>query len=170
MGQCLKVRPSTPLGAWSSCLSLINHVLSKILAPPHLRGKPSIPNHHNNSKTSSFRCLLTWKSRLKGNAPSQIVIGGRRLSISRMSSANRRHRGSSTINSRLKSLPVRTPKPDEVSVLAFINELQVSPHVQASFEAQYHPDEWGPIPNSTLHPVGGGNEDFLKPLREAQWP
>ena len=35
-------------------------------------------------------------------------------------------------------------------------------------EAQHHQDERGPLPSSTLHPIGRGEEDFLQPLRETR--
>jgi len=53
---------------------------------------------------------------------------------------------------------------EDVPALAFISELQVShPHVQTSHEAQCHSDERGLIPRLSLHPVGGGNEEFRQP-------
>jgi len=55
---------------------------------------------------------------------------------------------------------------EDVTTLAFISGLQVS-HSLYKPEAQCHSDERGFILSSTLHPIVGGNEDFLQPLREA---
>ena len=84
-------------------------ILPKTLAP-YLRGQPptsKLPRRR--TKTSSFRCSPTLKSRLRSNKPNNIVIGSKRLSITRMSFVNIRHWGSSSNNSRTKSLPSRTP-------------------------------------------------------------
>ena len=103
-----RAEPPAPLGAWSPCLLMTDHISPRTPAPRRHKSYSQASSRRSGAKTNSFRYSMRYERKWKNNRSNLIASESKWPLIARIFSESERSWDCLNNSSKPKSLPSRT--------------------------------------------------------------